>query len=195
MIEAKTSAAMSSRDPDGWFSAAYARARRQQIEAWSDELLKIADDPRLEPNDRRVRLDTRKWLMSKLHPARYGDKVTVAGDPDEPQRHVVSRLDVAKLSGPELDALERFTDARLAAKDVQDKGAESAAGARRNGRERNGIAGLTRRVPGHSSRCRADQHPCSARINGAHYGALIEPRRAPPRHGPTERKPGDGRPS
>jgi hypothetical protein len=107
-------------DRDGWFSAAYARARRQQVEAWSDELLKIADDPRLEPNDRRVRLDTRKWLMSKLHPARYGDKVQVAGDPDNPVRHMVGLADLSQLSNPELDALERFTDARLAAKDVQD---------------------------------------------------------------------------
>ena len=102
------------------FSAAYARARRQQVEAWSDELLKIADDPRLEPNDRRVRLDTRKWIMARLNPNRWGDKVTVAGDPDAPLQHVVTRLDIARLSGPELDALERFTDARLAAKDMRD---------------------------------------------------------------------------
>src|SRR5689334_17016287 len=39
-------------DRDG-FAQVYARARRSQVEAWSDQLLKIADDPRLEPNDRR----------------------------------------------------------------------------------------------------------------------------------------------
>ena len=105
-------------DRDGWFAAAYARARRQQVEAWSDELLKIADDPLLEPNDRRVRLDTRKWLMSKLHPQRYGEKVQVAGDPDNPIHHMVGVVDLSRLSGPELDALERFTDARLAATDA-----------------------------------------------------------------------------
>jgi hypothetical protein len=43
--------------------------------------LKIADDPRLELNDRRVRLDTRKWLLSKLNPGRWGEKVTLAGIP------------------------------------------------------------------------------------------------------------------
>ena len=84
--------------------------------------MKIADDPRLEPNDRRVRLDTRKWLMSKLHPQRFGDKVQVAGDPDTPIRHTVGLLDLLRLSDPEPDALERFADARLAAQDVQDKG-------------------------------------------------------------------------
>jgi hypothetical protein len=109
-------------DGNGWFSAAYARARRQQVEAWSDELLKIADDPRLEPNARRVRRNTRKWLISKINPARYGDKVQVAGDPDNPVRHMVGLADLSRLSDPELDALERFTDARLAAKDVQDHG-------------------------------------------------------------------------
>jgi hypothetical protein len=104
-------------DRDG-FAQAYARARSLQVETWSDELLAIADDDRLEPNDRRVRLDTRKWLMSKLNPSRYGDKVQVGGDPDNPVRHIVEVLDLSQLSGPELDALERFADARLAAKDV-----------------------------------------------------------------------------
>jgi hypothetical protein len=57
------------------------------------------------------------------HPARFGDKVQVAGDPDSPIRHTIGVLDLSRLSDPELDALERFTDARLAAKDVQDEGA------------------------------------------------------------------------
>jgi hypothetical protein len=83
--------------------------------------LKIADDPRLEPNDRRVRLDTRKWLMSKINPARFGDRVQIAGDPDSPIRHTVGVLDLSRLSAPELDALERFTDARLAAKEDHDE--------------------------------------------------------------------------
>lgn len=102
------------------FSRAYAHARRQQVESWADQLVAIADDASLEANDRRVRIDTRKWIMARLAPNRWGDKVTVAGDPDAPLQHVVSRIDVARLSGPELDALERFTDARLAAKEAQD---------------------------------------------------------------------------
>jgi hypothetical protein len=32
----------------------------------------------------RVKIDTKKWLLSKLAPARYGDRTTVAGDPDQP---------------------------------------------------------------------------------------------------------------
>jgi hypothetical protein len=95
-------------DRDGWFSAAYARARRQQVEAWSDELLKIADDPHLEPNDRRVWLDSRKWLMSRINPARYGDKVQVAGDPDSPIRHTVGVLDLSQLSDPRTGCFGTF---------------------------------------------------------------------------------------
>lgn len=102
-------------DRDG-FSKKYASAKRQLIEAWSDQLVRIADNELLEPNDRRVRIDTRKWLMSKLHPGKYGDKVTVAGDAENPLQHVVRALDLTKL---ELDALERFADARLAAVEVE----------------------------------------------------------------------------
>lgn len=105
----------------GGFAQGYARARRLQVEAWSDELLAIADDNSLEPNDRRVRLDVRKWLMARVNPVRYGDRVQLAGDPENPVRHVVD-LDLARLTDVELAALERFTDARVAAKDVQDKG-------------------------------------------------------------------------
>ena len=101
-------------DRDG-FSKKYASAKRQLIEAWSDQLVRIADNDLLEPNDRRVRIDTRKWLMSKLNAAKYGDKVTLAGDGKNPLQHVVRAVDLTKLSGPELDALERFADARLAA--------------------------------------------------------------------------------
>jgi hypothetical protein len=60
-------------------------------------------------------------LLSKLLPRTFGDKVTVAGDPQAPIVHIAA-IDLKQLSGSELDALERFTDARLAAKDVQDRG-------------------------------------------------------------------------
>jgi hypothetical protein len=101
------------------FAQVYARARRSQVEAWSDELLAIADDTSLESNDRRVRLDVRKWLMARINPARYGDRVQLAGDPENQVIHVVD-LDLARLTEVELTALERFADARLTAKDAQD---------------------------------------------------------------------------
>lgn len=73
------------------FRHAYARAREHQLESWADEILDIASDqsrdiqydaegrPRSDNtavNRDRLRIDTKKWLMAKLNPKRYGDKVT-----------------------------------------------------------------------------------------------------------------------
>ncbi|QMV32665.1 terminase small subunit [Ralstonia phage Heva] len=83
------------------FSEQYARARAMQMESWADEVLGIADDGSNdtyedeEGNQRtdhdviarsRLRVDTRKWLMSKLAPKKYGDKVDVnhGGQQDNP---------------------------------------------------------------------------------------------------------------
>lgn len=32
----------------------------------------------------RLQVDTRKWLLSKLAPQKYGDKLELTGDPDRP---------------------------------------------------------------------------------------------------------------
>ena len=78
------------------FSDQYARAREAQADSLADELLDIADDGSNDwmqrHNDKgeaigwqingehiqrsRVRVDTRKWVASKLKPKKYGDKVT-----------------------------------------------------------------------------------------------------------------------
>jgi hypothetical protein len=59
------------------FAAIYAGARDQQYRRWAEEILIISDDATLDPNDRRVRVDARKWLLSKLLPKQYGDKIEV----------------------------------------------------------------------------------------------------------------------
>jgi hypothetical protein len=56
--------------------------------------------------------------MSKLVPKKYGDRIVHAGDQDAPIQHIVGRLELERLSEAELDALERFADARLAATEV-----------------------------------------------------------------------------
>jgi hypothetical protein len=53
----------------------YARAREDQADALADQLLDIADNSTLDYNDRRIKIDTRKWISSKLKPRTYGDKV------------------------------------------------------------------------------------------------------------------------
>jgi hypothetical protein len=80
------------------FSKQYARATEERTEAMSEELLDIADDGsndlmtvvkgdksyELEnkevTNRSRLRVDTRKWLMSKMKPKKYGDKLDVTSD-------------------------------------------------------------------------------------------------------------------
>ena len=84
-------------DRDG-FAPRYARARDMQIEHWADEILEISDDGSndwMMRNERgnvgwqangehvqrsRLRTDSRKWLLSKLKPERYGEKTTINGN-------------------------------------------------------------------------------------------------------------------
>ena len=42
-----------------------------------EEILEIADNPTLDAQEKRVRIDTRKWAMGKLKPKKYGDKQTL----------------------------------------------------------------------------------------------------------------------
>ena len=75
---------------DSDFAERYARAREQQAEHYLDEIIAISDDVTLdeiidgEGNPRtnheaiqrsRLKVDTRKWAMSKLAPKKYGDKI------------------------------------------------------------------------------------------------------------------------
>jgi hypothetical protein len=91
-------------DRDG-FSAQYARAREIGYHAMADEALDISDDGTNdtyldEDGNRRtdqdviarsrLRVDTRKWLLSKALPKVYGDKLELAGDPKNPIHHKVA---------------------------------------------------------------------------------------------------------
>lgn len=92
---------------DAEFSDQYARARTLQAETLLEEILEIADDGsrdyvsedgRLVPDHdhiarSRLRVDTRKWAMSKLAPKKYGDSQTIKGDPENPLH--VTGLDIA----------------------------------------------------------------------------------------------------
>lgn len=80
----------------GSFRDQYAIAREDMLEYWSDEIIEIADDGSndyIESTGKdgsteevlnsehitrsRLRVDTRKWLMSKLAPKKYGDRTAV----------------------------------------------------------------------------------------------------------------------
>ena len=77
-------------DKEGFFSQ-YTRARDIGLDEMADELFDIADDSTRDTfvddngNERtnsevvarsRLRVDTRKWYLSKLAPKKYGDRIT-----------------------------------------------------------------------------------------------------------------------
>lgn len=103
-------------DREGFY-AQYAKAREVGYHAMADELVEIADDGKndwMERQDEdeqrtyvlngehvqrsRLRLDTRKWLLSKALPKIYGDKITQEvtgkdGGPIEVRRSIVDPRD------------------------------------------------------------------------------------------------------
>lgn len=79
-------------DDRNGFAAQYARARDIGLDAMADELMEVADDARNDymeredPNNHgyalngehvqrsRLRVDSRKWYLSKMAPKRYGER-------------------------------------------------------------------------------------------------------------------------
>jgi|SRR6516162_5774745 len=73
--------------------AGRARARRQRLEMYAEELVAIADHAARGTshpeaiNQARLRTDTRKWVLSKLLPETYGNRVKLTGDLEVPPRN------------------------------------------------------------------------------------------------------------
>lgn len=74
------------------FSDQYARAKEHQCDLMAEELIEISDDDSLDMafteegkqyidkehiNRSRLRVDTRKWILCKLKPKKYGEKIGV----------------------------------------------------------------------------------------------------------------------
>lgn len=90
------------------FSARYAIARDRQLESWADDIIDNAEDDsrdvtkeetfdaegkvvstKITQNHVRVArsrliIDSKKWILSKLKPERYGTQIKVAGDSEHP---------------------------------------------------------------------------------------------------------------
>lgn len=64
------------------FRGQYDAARREGAHAMADDIQAIVDDEALDPNSRRIRMDARKWIASKMLPKVYGDKLALGGDED-----------------------------------------------------------------------------------------------------------------
>lgn len=96
------------------FLEQYEKAKEEQADALAEEMLDIADDGSNDWMERtgkdgesigwavngehvqrsRLRLDTRKWIASKLKPKKYGDRIT---------NELTGNLSVTKLTDEELD--------------------------------------------------------------------------------------------
>lgn len=92
------------------FLEQYEKAKKEQADALAEEMLDIADDgtndwmEKLDKDSKsigwqvngehvqrsRLRLDTRKWIASKLKPKKYGEKVELTGDPENPISHKIT---------------------------------------------------------------------------------------------------------
>ena len=78
----------------------YAKARESMMEKIASDIMRIADEPApLTPAgatdsgavaQKRLQVDTRKWLLSKLAPKKYGDRLEVAGDASAPIQAAVT---------------------------------------------------------------------------------------------------------
>lgn len=92
----------------------YTRAKEESVDAIVDEMLDIADDgsndymtitkgnntynveDREVTNRSRLRVDTRKWIVSKLKPKKYGDKLDVTSKDKAIKGNVVVFKDFKK---------------------------------------------------------------------------------------------------
>lgn len=88
------------------FSQQYADARTRGYQLLADELIEIADDSSgdtIETEDgprhnaefaarSRLRLDTRKWMLSKMLPKVYGDKIETTHEVGDSIRAVVREI-------------------------------------------------------------------------------------------------------
>lgn len=72
----------------------YASAKQEQAQMLVDEIVSISDersgDTLTKVNRDRLRVDTRKWLASKLFPKMYGDKVELGGELDVAVKGITS---------------------------------------------------------------------------------------------------------
>ncbi len=104
------------------FCAQYVRAREVQADRFAEEILEIADDASDDwSTDKdgkktldhehvqrsRLRIDTRKWLMARMAPKKYGDKMQHTGEGGGPIR---TEVDLTGIPTDVLRDLRKLAD-------------------------------------------------------------------------------------
>lgn len=117
-------------DADEKLAAQYERARANRADKLFEEILFIADTPQIGTvetvkewgvevqtkdmiDHRRLQIDSRRWMLGKMAPKRYGDRVELEHSGEVKTNH---DFDLSKLSHEELTAL----------RDIQSKAASDA---------------------------------------------------------------------
>ncbi|HDJ9372813.1 DNA-binding protein [Escherichia coli] len=86
------------------FSDMYIRAKEIGFEVLADEIIDLADAPenikKEELNRHHLMIETRKWLLAKLQPRKYGERVTqeIVGNREEaPVQVEVTKEEIARI--------------------------------------------------------------------------------------------------
>jgi len=101
------------------YASQYARAREALLEHWAEEVATIADQDPVQIVDQngiarydsaavqhqRLRVDSRKWLLSKLKPKQYGEKIVTEHSGVDGGPITVAGLDLKNLSDDELEKM------------------------------------------------------------------------------------------
>lgn len=91
---------------DDAYAKLYNEALRLRGENFADETSRLSDEARRAPpeltNAYRLAVDTRKWVAARLLPKKWGDRVVIAGDAENPLqvKHVTDANDLmARIKG------------------------------------------------------------------------------------------------
>jgi len=108
---------------DSFLAEQYAHARQMAYELLADEIVAIADEnyttdehgvrERLSSEAiqrNRLRVDTRKWMLSKMLPKVYGDKIQTEHTGKDGGPIQLQAVDLRNLSDSELDDMQRLLD-------------------------------------------------------------------------------------
>ena len=84
------------------FSDQYARAKEDRAEAIFEEILSISDDTMMdmvEVQQARLKIDARKWMLGKMMPHKYSDKINIDANLNANiDAKVQTNIDYSKLS-------------------------------------------------------------------------------------------------
>lgn len=84
------------------FSEQYARAKQESADAMAEDVLEISDDKSMDMMGpaviarAKLQVDTRKWLMAKMKPKKYGDSIDVTSGHEKLPTPIIPLNDVPR---------------------------------------------------------------------------------------------------